>query len=341
MLFQHTLTSLLLIAGQTAASKIDFDSAVEAIGNIQRRSVELDAALQDNAINFLTHLNGRSPVDKRAPQSSTGGSAPNPSVSPLSGDSGASSANSAAWEAKTAKACTNAISQLVGGASNPSGMAVCYNLPFLDNSTGVFEAELRMYNVSAPVDPWVGISAADINLSMSYLGATVSLMKKRDVEPLVPRQSKLGQQLKLLQFVGQINSNLIGQPMTEDKLQNLLIPIITLSTVAISGTQSGSQINTTLSSTEASFVSGVFEDKASNRTTAATLASASAAILTATPFVVPGRTLGVYPTGLIIVMIWTGLFCIAVGWGTFERIKFREQYRRRTQMDNGKGIRTI
>lgn len=47
----------------------------------------------------------------------------------------------------------NALSNLNGQASNPSGVAVCHYLPFLDNQTDVFQAEL-----------------------LSYLGATVQKM---------------------------------------------------------------------------------------------------------------------------------------------------------------------
>lgn len=118
------------------------------------------------------------------------------------------------------------LSNLNGQASNPSGIAVCYNLPFLDNTTGVFQAELRMYNVSAPIDPWVGVTAADVSMTLSYLGATVQNMQgnfaKREVVAsisegkLVERQDINGMtQLKVLMYVGRINENLMGSAMTQ------------------------------------------------------------------------------------------------------------------------------
>lgn len=39
----------------------------------------------------------------------------------------------------------------------------------------------------------------------------------------------------------------------------------------------------------------------------------------------------VYPVGLIITMIWTGIFVLVVGGGTIGRYQFRQAYRRRVQ----------
>jgi hypothetical protein len=147
---------------------------------------------------------------------------------PATGD--ASRADLAKWEVETKKACMDTLGALNGQASNPSGIVVCYNLPFLDNTTGVFQAELRMYNVSAPINPWVGVTAADVSMTLSYLGATVQNMAgnftKRDLSYppirtrensdglLVERQNINGMtELKVLMYVGRINSNLMGSAM--------------------------------------------------------------------------------------------------------------------------------
>lgn len=57
-----------------------------------------------------------------------------------------------------------------------------------------------------------------------------------------------------------------------------------------------------------------------------------AVVAKATPFVLPGTTLGIFPLGLIITCIWTGLFVFAVGYGTIERVQFRNHFRRRLQL---------
>lgn len=157
---------------------------------------------------------------------------PQVSTTPASGD--AAMADIAKWEADTSAACDSAMVQLNGQVSNPSGIAVCYNLPFLDNQTGVFLAELRLYNVMEPIDPWRGITPADINLELSYLGATVQstsgIMRKRDVSGssalrarakanllAAKRQNAPGtpEVLKVLMYVGRINDNVMGTAMTQ------------------------------------------------------------------------------------------------------------------------------
>lgn len=98
--------------------------------------------------------------------------------------------------------------------------------------------------------------------------------------------------------------------------------------IALSGTdKNGRVITTELSSSEASFVNGIFASQ--TETSTSNGASASAAAAEAATFVLPGQTLGIFPTGLIITSSWTLVFVLTVGYGTIERIRFREAYRRR------------
>lgn len=80
----------------------------------------------------------------------------------------------AQWNTGTATACTVALEALNGVASNPSGLAACYNIPYLDNSTGVFKADLRLYTISAPTGTFANIPAQNVKVSLSYDGASVS-----------------------------------------------------------------------------------------------------------------------------------------------------------------------
>jgi hypothetical protein len=126
--------------------------------------------------------------------------------------------------------------------------------------------------------------------------------------------------------------------------QPLLIPQIQISAVIPSTNQA---VNTSLSSTESSFVAGVFSKAAGNITDPKTLLGnpqeqlAAAAAGLPTPFVVPGLALGVFPVGLIVTGTWMFLFVTTVGLGTFGRIQFREQYRRAIRAQKEESQRRI
>lgn len=215
MFFKNALVGALLAAGHATAFK---GRQVDAL---LQPGLDIEEVLRRDA--------GRMATLTRRQDANAADTAPLASLTPASGD--ASNVNQAQWEEQTKAACMKTLSSLNGQASNPSGIAVCYNLPFLDNKTGVFQAELRMYNVSAPINPWVGVTAADVSMTLSYLGATVQNMqgnfaKRQIISPvvegrLIERQNNNGQsingmsQLKVLMYVGRINENLMGSAMTQ------------------------------------------------------------------------------------------------------------------------------
>ncbi|KAF1912999.1 hypothetical protein BDU57DRAFT_341633 [Ampelomyces quisqualis] len=340
MLFKSAFIGGLFAAGHANAIT---SSQVSAL--LQRSDVEGPMLGDAERIATLTRRQDANPAD----------TAPLASLTPASGD--ATRVNLEKWEAETRKACMDTLSNLNGQASNPSGIAVCYNVPFLDNSTGVFQAELRMYNVSAPVAPWAGVTTADVSMTLSYLGATVQNMagnfSKRDLTwpPVRTREVKDGllverqnintmTEIKVLMYVGRINRNLMGPAMTEKSLKPLLIPEIDL---AARNPVSGEEVETTLSG-DATFVNGIFSKSASAPTNAdpQAAASASAAVQSAAPFIIPGQSLGqVTLVGLAVTSTWAVFFIITVGAGTYGRIQFREQYRSRVRTEAVKDVRTI
>lgn len=97
----------------------------------------------------------------------------------------------------------------------------------------------------------------------------------------------------------------------------------------------GQQVTANLSSQEASFLNGIFS-RASTTPQAAAANQAPA-------FVVPGQTLDprVTKAGLIVTLVWTVGFFGVVGGGTYGRIQFREQYRRRMKNEAARTVRTI
>ncbi|KAJ3566813.1 hypothetical protein NPX13_g6995 [Xylaria arbuscula] len=83
------------------------------------------------------------------------------------------SVNMTQWDTDTVAACTDSLSTLLA-ASNPSGMAVCYNVVQLDTTLGTFMADLRLFEVSAPTGAWEGIPLQQMQGGVRFTGATAS-----------------------------------------------------------------------------------------------------------------------------------------------------------------------
>ena len=86
------------------------------------------------------------------------------------------------WDVVTMNSCKVSLAALNGIATNPSGFAVCYNLPMLDNTTGVFRADLRLFKISEPTGEFSDISSQNVQVGLSYLGATVSAVDSSSLE---------------------------------------------------------------------------------------------------------------------------------------------------------------
>lgn len=125
---------------------------------------------------------------------------------------------------------------------------------------------------------------------------------------------------------------------TRQQLQELLIPNITLHTIS---PQTNQPVGTNLSSPNASFLSGLFSQQSTSSTSPNAVAQASAAAASLTAFPLPGKTLRIPLIGFIVTLVWTGLFCIAVGLGTVGRVHFRDQYRKNVKQDSMRGIARI
>jgi hypothetical protein len=111
-------------------------------------------------------------------------------------------------------------------------------------------------------------------------------------------------------------------------LMALLIPSIQLGADKSDGSKATTNLT---SSSMVFFVSGVFEGQGASGATAAVPTAAAAAAAKAAAFTLPGTTLGIFPVGVIITSIWALLFLGAVGYGTWGRIQFRDQFRQRKE----------
>ncbi|KAI9681599.1 MAG: hypothetical protein M1829_000796 [Trizodia sp. TS-e1964] len=263
-------------------------------------------------------------------QESTSTSTPTPSPTPapafstpLSGD--INQLDEISWDNQTQAACTRALSSLNGMPPNPAGMAVCYNMPYLNISSGTFQASLLLYRISPATGDWANVTTKDLNLDLTYSSASVSPANSTNStnstststrRGLIARQSFQLERLESFLFTGQLNQSLLTPNMSTTSLQFLLTPTVTL----VAPSPSGGNLSVSLSARDAFFIYG---------------ALATPADPTPTEFVLPGTRVAIFPVGAVITGIWATLGIGAVGWGTWQRYRFREQYRRRMKRAEG------
>jgi len=238
----------------------------------------------------------------------------------------------AEWDSETSAACEEALSRL-NVASNPSGTAICYNLPSLDTTTGRFMADLRLYQVSTPSGAFAGIAPEDIMVGVQYSGASVSPLDQEGTNitdgARAKRQNVTPTLLQAYMLVGQINLAQMPDPMTMGGVEALVMPKVTLT----ARNPSGTMVNTTVSANEAAFINGIFSKEVvmSDFGLAQLAVDAMAAQMEngTVAFVVPGVNILIFPIGLVITSIWLAIGLAAYGFGTYERYAYRDAYRTR------------
>ncbi|KAF2401983.1 hypothetical protein EJ06DRAFT_555588 [Trichodelitschia bisporula] len=240
--------------------------------------------------------------------------------------------SSRAWDADASSACNASAGALGGKSSNPSGLCVCFNVAYLDARDGAFMCEVRVYQVAEPTGEWASVDVGGMSVGISFPGANLSYTGggSPSSECQKPATGDGG---------GAMAPCLLATQHTS--FRPYLDPVIT-----INGNSPTGPLSTAVNTTEASFVTGVFSRASStNDTSPKALLGKPAAQLAAqaaglpTPFVVPGVSLGVFPTGLIITGAWVLIFATAVGGGTVQRVRWREQYRRQVRARGVEGVR--
>lgn len=193
-----TLAFLLLAA---EVPFITAKSFLDASNLLHRRHAQLDEVMRREASEmFGDELFPRAAI----PQ--------DPALSTTAGLSNNINFNTPEWNTSTYTACTQALSK-VDKTSNPLGMLGCYNVPFLDKNTGVFEADLRLYQITPPTGQFTGVASRDISIGLLYPAASVSSSTnsvKRSLEGHLDARQNGGQiaELQQFQFIGQINKTL-------------------------------------------------------------------------------------------------------------------------------------
>ncbi|KAI0188854.1 hypothetical protein F4808DRAFT_48515 [Astrocystis sublimbata] len=255
-------------------------------------------------------------------------------------------ANDTKWDSDTTAACTERLAGL-DAASNPSGMALCYNLVKLDTKKGEFMADLRLFEVSAPSGAWSGIPLNQMQGGIKFNGATASEINGQKVASrdlanpsLSTRQSEGPKLHRTYQIVGKINKDQMVPPMTIQKIEPLIMPIFSLSATDATGRT----VTTNISSNEASFVHGIFANEVvMSKLTMASIAvdNIKAELAAGTvAFILPGVNLLIFPVGLVVTSVWMVVGFAIYGFGTYERYNYRETYRRRKAMSGSKSYAT-
>lgn len=117
------------------------------------------------------------------------------------------------YEAAILSSCTTALTLLASKPESLSGMSLCYNILQLNNVTGVFKSDLRVFKTAEPRDAWANISSRDLVPSVEFKGSGASLAS----EPKKANHSELFTGTPQLKesyiFVGQVNPQFLNRTM--------------------------------------------------------------------------------------------------------------------------------
>ena len=119
----------------------------------------------------------------------------------------------AAANTTTDAACLSKLTALNGKASNPSGLAACYNIPQYENSTGAFQADLSMWKIAGPTGDWEAVKQDSVMVALNYLGATVASQKNPNKRGLEERAATPAAPTKVMEltFVGMVNNGTLSE----------------------------------------------------------------------------------------------------------------------------------
>ncbi|KAL9129428.1 MAG: hypothetical protein Q9217_002102 [Psora testacea] len=238
------------------------------------------------------------------------------------------------WNQQTEAACMVALSGMNGAASNPSGMAACYNVQSLNNLTGSFLAYLGIYQISAPSGNWLHTSENSVKLGLNYVQASVTRqnMTNERVSSAQERSLSSWEARDVLRPRSHHSPPRKFEGLAlAGKLEILGLDMLRSSPkIAFSATmQDGSPIMTNLSLQDASFVNGLYTDQAQTRN-ASTARTSDVSLDTAT-FNSSAQRLAVFPVGLVVGSVWASLLMMTTGYGIMVRTRARNTYRRESK----------
>lgn len=233
--------------------------------------------------------------------------------------------------ATIAAACIDGLSG-ISSVSNQAGITACYNVLQHDLEQGVFQADLRLYLAGEAAGPFADIEPGNMMIGVTYPSSTTfSTLMKRSIR-LVSRQTSSMSEMQQYSLMGNFQKTMDLSKLNDTELMSLMTPQININAV---NTADQTPISTNISSTDtAYFVIGDFSGQFTDEVISPQLQQV--AIEASSNFILPGTTLGIFPTGLIVTLAWMVLFFIAYGAGTVARLRHRKFYRARKAAVGGR-----
>ena len=128
----------------------------------------------------------------------------------------------------THAACVSSLMSLNGQAASATGISVCYNIAYFNNSTGTFEADVRLYRVSPPTGEWASLVQTSASVGLVYPNASVAdgtggitgrrLVRRQLLSPSeghLAARTDAPKNIAAMVFVGQLDSPMLTQAANE------------------------------------------------------------------------------------------------------------------------------
>lgn len=96
--------------------------------------------------------------------------------------SGSSTLDISSWRMNATEACANQLRN--AKASNPAGIAACYNIATFSKDKWTFLADLRLFKLDAPSKGWEEVGT-DVEVSISYKACRVEEMQLGNASKVV------------------------------------------------------------------------------------------------------------------------------------------------------------
>jgi hypothetical protein len=128
--------------------------------------------------------------------------------------SGTAAFNNQASNTTARQSCAKAVKSYPS-VVNPSGIVACYNIISWDNSTGIFQTDIRLYQKSDSTGVFLGYTPSDFTMAMSIPQATLSAPQITMNGSAFSNNSANGRLLQGFGNIGQLNPQITLLKLTE------------------------------------------------------------------------------------------------------------------------------